>query len=161
MKLKNCLVGFKRIGVSNNTVFIAQLMLDKVSTVLKYLEEACRYNKQSPKKDKYKLKACPVEYIVLIHEVSVFKPNYSLYQIIQLVLFYMNILSEDLKLSTDVAWEIENSRVPQVTYQWKIYIPGKSQCLKPIHSLTQIENQCSRRTFRFIYFKYKADVTWI
>ena len=41
-----------------------------------------------------------------MHEVSVFKPNYSLCQIIQLVLFNMTILSKDLKLSVDVAWEI-------------------------------------------------------
>ena len=42
--------GIKRVGVSANTVFIMQLSWIKVSTVLKYLEEACRYKEQSPKK---------------------------------------------------------------------------------------------------------------
>ena len=69
-----------------------------------------------------------------MHEVSVFKLNYSLYQIIQIVLFYKNISSEDIKLLADVAWEKENSRVPQVENKWtKIYM--RSQNVKPIYSL--------------------------
>ena len=43
------------------------------------------------------------------------------------MLFYKNILSEEFKLSADVAWEIENSRVPQVTYKWtNIYLRSHS-----------------------------------
>ena len=45
--------------------------------------------------DKYQLKACPIEYSKVLHEVPVFKPIYSLYQITQLVLFYQNISSEN------------------------------------------------------------------
>ena len=33
------------------------------------------------------------------------------------MLFYKNISSEDLKLSADVAWEVENSRVLQADYK--------------------------------------------
>ena len=57
-----------------------------------------------------------------MHEVSVFKPNYSLYQIIQLVLFYKNISSKDIRSLADVAWEKENSSVLQVEENWTKYI---------------------------------------